>query len=154
MALPADDQRQALGVGLGGGVDGAMPKSRVEQQETEPQIPVEPVSEPRGMPADGSANWLLHKNEMLNNQVEDIRGWLLEAKLQNVRLKNELQSREGGTLDGTLSARDSGAPAAERAPSGCVAPAGDRPAADALHYVVSLGSFCLTAKALTACGLP
>ena len=41
---------------------------------------------------------------MLKTQVEDIRGRLLEAKLQNVRLKNELQSRKEA-LEGSLVVR-------------------------------------------------
>eukprot|EP01050_Picozoa_sp_SAG11_P002208 SAG11_NODE_108_length_16386_cov_20.828329_2_plen_540_part_00 len=53
---------------------------------------------------EGSASRLLHENEMLKTQVEDIRGRLLEAKLQNVRLKNELQSRQEA-LQGSLAAK-------------------------------------------------
>ena len=37
--------------------------------------------------------WLPQERELLSSQVEDIRGRLLEAKLQNVKLKNELTSR-------------------------------------------------------------
>jgi hypothetical protein len=40
---------------------------------------------------------------MLKNQVEDIRGRLLEAKLQNVRLKSALQSRAEQLNSGIVS---------------------------------------------------
>jgi len=41
----------------------------------------------------GAASRMLAERELLLAQVEDIRGRLLEAKLQNVQLKNELSSR-------------------------------------------------------------
>ncbi len=41
----------------------------------------------------GTAARMMAERELLSAQVEDIRGRLLEAKLQNVRLKNELNSR-------------------------------------------------------------
>ena len=56
-------------------------------------------------------------------QVEDIRGRLLEAKLQNVKLKTELQSRrealEGG-LYAALTPPDPAAPPHARASTCCV----------------------------------
>lgn len=56
----------------------------------------------KGVQLNGTSSRLLQENEMLKSQVEDIRGRLLEAKLVNVKLKTELQSRrealEGGLV--------------------------------------------------------
>ena len=72
-------------------------KALKTQRDTEVRLQLELQ---KGVQLNGTSSKLLQENEMLKSQVEDIRGRLLEAKLQNVKLKTELQSRrealEGG----------------------------------------------------------
>ena len=96
--------------GMGGSGGGGYGVSSIElektlkkalktQRDTEVRLQLELQ---KGVQLNGSSTRLLQENEMLKSQVEDIRGRLLEAKLQNVKLKTELQSRreavEGGLI--------------------------------------------------------
>ena len=95
-----------LGGGGGGGggygvssieLEKTLKKALKTQRDTEVRLQLELQ---KGVQLNGTSSKLLQENEMLKSQVEDIRGRLLEAKLQNVKLKTELQSRrealEGG----------------------------------------------------------
>lgn len=96
-----------MGGGGGGGGGGygvsaielekTLKKALKTQRDTEVKLQLELQ---KGVQLNGTSSRLLQENEMLKSQVEDIRGRLLEAKLQNVKLKTELQSRreavEGG----------------------------------------------------------
>ena len=65
-------------------------KTLIEQRNAEVKLQLELQKKVQNA---GTSNKLLKENDMLKKQVEDIRARLLEAKLQNVRLKTELQSR-------------------------------------------------------------
>jgi hypothetical protein len=97
-----------LGGGGGGGggygvssieLEKTLKKALKTQRDTEVRLQLELQ---KGVQLNGTSSRLLQENEMLKSQVEDIRGRLLEAKLQNVKLKTELQSRrealEGGLV--------------------------------------------------------
>eukprot|EP01043_Picozoa_sp_COSAG02_P056538 COSAG02_NODE_6716_length_3403_cov_2.549334_2_plen_103_part_00 len=97
-----------LGGGGGGGggygvssieLEKTLKKALKTQRDTEVRLQLELQ---KGVQLNGTSSRLLQENEMLKSQVEDIRGRLLAAKLQNVKLKTELQSRrealEGGLV--------------------------------------------------------
>lgn len=96
------------GMGGGGGGGGgygaielekALKRALKTQRDFEVKLQLELQ---KGVQLNGTSSRLLQENEMLKSQVEDIRGRLLEAKLVNVKLKTELQSRrealEGGLV--------------------------------------------------------
>ena len=65
-------------------------KALKRQRDTEVRLQLEMQ---KAIEVSGAASRLLQERELLTGQVEDIRGRLLEAKLQNAKLKNELHSR-------------------------------------------------------------
>ena len=65
-------------------------KALKRQRDTEVRLQLEMQ---KAIEVSGAASRLLQERELLTGQVEDIRGRLLEAKLQNGKLKNELHSR-------------------------------------------------------------
>ena len=92
------------GMGGGGGygaieLEKALKRALKTQRDFEVKLQLELQ---KGVQLNGTSSRLLQENEMLKSQVEDIRGRLLEAKLVNVKLKTELQSRrealEGGLV--------------------------------------------------------
>jgi hypothetical protein len=87
------------GWGGGGGGGGGPSQAELErslrkalkaQRDTEVKLQLELQNK---VQLGGAASRMMEERELLQAQVEDIRGRLLEAKLQNVKLKNELQIR-------------------------------------------------------------
>ena len=76
--------------GLGAELERSLRRALKAQRDAEVRLQLELQKKVR---SEGAAGRLLRERELLQAQVEDIRGRLLEAKLQNVKLKTELQSR-------------------------------------------------------------
>jgi len=71
------------------------------QRDTEVRLQLEVQKKSK---VEGTASELMRENDSLKKEIEDIRARLLESKLQNVRLKTELQGRREA-LENSFAAR-------------------------------------------------
>ena len=87
---------------LGAELERSLRRALKAQRDAEVRLQLELQKKVR---SEGAAGRLLRERELLQAQVEDIRGRLLEAKLQNVKLKTELRSRAERSAGGAASCR-------------------------------------------------
>ena len=87
---------------LGAELERSLRRALKAQRDAEVRLQLELQKKVR---SEGAAARLLRERELLQAQVEDIRGRLLEAKLQNVKLKTELQSRAERSAGGCAACR-------------------------------------------------